>query len=531
MAEQVKEEWIINNRNIFGLPQDINLSLSSIQFEILDQIEDKKINSISDYLGAEIDITNELFLTQSLTIKVIFKDFLGIDNFHQLGANSLNCHMILLYLQLTLFNEYYSESHKNILPFSEYQSQYNKLLENYLSSNIDTDEQDFIKTELTLCENLITELDKPIYNVISPLNKILDKPCEFKKNLINSIDKRKKHLKQKENELVPKIKALFKFIEFLHSNIDSFKKYDEVINELHLLDKERQKVTPRKNFADKLKYDEVQAKIEDKFKVIQENIIKLIQAKATELNICNLNKTETLWNWNISEISNLKENFSKKDLPEIFRHKRKYLEYRTKTNCTYFQDFFFNDLDEILKELFDYFKETKQNEFEHFEAKSLQVNSFEEAIKEIQKGHTKFTLPNAFLSNPSNIQQPKNEAPPQPIKTKADILKENLQKGGFYNLEKVQALTEPNQNELINLISENMAYSIAMFDYLGFCDFLDNEKGTKYKANHYLSRLYNENAKDGTQAKHYRNSLINNKKRYTSYLHKEKVIKDYEKLK
>lgn len=264
--------------------------------------------------------------------------------------------------------------------------------------------------------------------------------------------------KPKLNEIPTKVKALFKFIEYLHSNIDSFKKYDEVINELHLLDKERQKVTPRKNFADKLKYDEVQAKIEDKFKVIQENIIKLIQAKATELNICNLNKTETLWNWNISEISNLKENFSKKDLPEIFRHKRKYLEYRTKTNCTYFQDFFFNDLDEILKELFDYFKETKQNEFEHFEAKSLQVNSFEEAIKEIQKGHSKFTLPNNFLSNRSNIQQPKNEPlSPQPMS-----IEENR--------------TNKKINELFEVM-DNKGYKYAFMteqDYNTFTDILTN---------------------------------------------------------
>jgi len=123
------------------------------------------------------------------------------------------------------------------------------------------------------------------------------------------------------------------------------------------------------------------------------------------------------------------------------------------------------------------------------------------------------------------------DLPPQPIRTKADILIENLQKGGFYNLEKVQNLSDTGQNKLIKLLLSSMAYGIAMFDYLGFCDFLDNEKGTKYKANQYLSKLYKENAKDGTQAKHYRNSLVNNKPRYTSYLHKEKVIKDYEQLK
>ena len=128
--------------------------------------------------------------------------------------------------------------------------------------------------------------------------------------------------------------------------------------------------------------------------------------------------------------------------------------------------------------------------------------------------------------------QPQKKAlPPQPIRTKADIFKENLQQGGFYNLEKVQRLTQEGQNELVELICENMAYGIAMFDYLDFCEFLDKEKGTKEKANFYLSRLYNKKVKDGTRSRHLRNSLINNKPRHTSYLHIEKTIKDYEKLK
>ena len=128
-------------------------------------------------------------------------------------------------------------------------------------------------------------------------------------------------------------------------------------------------------------------------------------------------------------------------------------------------------------------------------------------------------------------EQGKESVPPQPIQTKADVLKDNLQKGGFYNLKKVQSLSEIGQNNLIELLLQSMAYSIAMFDYLGFCEFLDKEKATKYKANHFLSKLFNDNAKDGTQARHYRNSLMSNKPRYTSYLHKEKVIKDYEQLK
>lgn len=218
--------------------------------------------------------------------------------------------------------------------------------------------------------------------------------------------------------ITPKIKALFQFIEYLHSNIDNFKQYDEVLNELYLLDKERKQLSPRKNFKDKLKYDEVQAEIKDNFKVVRENILEPIKTKATELNICDLNKTETLWNWNSTEIHQLKENFRNEDLPEIFKHKSKYIEYRKKTKGEAFfgLGFFFDDLDELLKELFDYFKETDYNEFEAFETKAIQANDIGEAVKLFQQGHTKFTLPNSLLK-PSTVQQQPNiePLPPQPI--------------------------------------------------------------------------------------------------------------------
>lgn len=228
--------------------------------------------------------------------------------------------------------------------------------------------------------------------------------------------------------ITDKIKTLFSFIEFLHSNIEKFKQYDEVINELYLLDNERKKLKPRKNFTDKLKYDEIQYELKNKFKVIKENIIQQIQAKANELNICYLNKTETLWNWNISEVHNLKENFSKNDITEILQHKSKYIEFRTKTNCTYFQDFFFDDLDEILKELFDFFKESTENEFEVFETKTIQVNSFREAVEQIQKGQKKITLPIDFL-NLSQVQQSNNEVlPPYQTETKTGNLNLEIDK-------------------------------------------------------------------------------------------------------
>lgn len=207
--------------------------------------------------------------------------------------------------------------------------------------------------------------------------------------------------------ITDRITALFKFIEFLHSNSKNFTQYNENVNELQTLLLERSKLSPSKNFKDKLMYDEMQLILEGKFKILEENIIQLIQAKATELNICDLKKPETLWNWNIGDICSLKEHFNQYDLSEIFIHKSKYLEYRTVTSFTYFQDLFFRHLDGILKELFSYFEEPDQNEFEVFENKAIQVNDISEAFNLLKNGNKKFTLPVDFLTE-TKIQQPNN---------------------------------------------------------------------------------------------------------------------------
>lgn len=122
--------------------------------------------------------------------------------------------------------------------------------------------------------------------------------------------------------------------------------------------------------------------------------------------------------------------------------------------------------------------------------------------------------------------------PPQQTETKTDKLKAGLGKYGFFELPKVKQLSEPNKQHLVELISINpMPYGIAMFDYLGFCEYLDREQGTKYKADQILSRLYNNKAKDGTSAKHYRRSLIKPLPRYKAGEYKETVKTDYQKLK
>jgi len=82
-------------------------------------------------------------------------------------------------------------------------------------------------------------------------------------------------------------------------------------------------------------------------------------------------------------------------------------------------------------------------------------------------------------------------SPPQQSETKTDKLKEQLTKYGFFELLKIKQLSEQNKQDLIDLIIKNkMPYGIAMFDFLGFCEYLDKEQGTKYKADNILSRLF-----------------------------------------
>lgn len=121
---------------------------------------------------------------------------------------------------------------------------------------------------------------------------------------------------------------------------------------------------------------------------------------------------------------------------------------------------------------------------------------------------------------------------PEILQTKTDKLKTSLFSYGFFELPMVKKLSETNRDKLVELLSSNqMPYGIAMFDELGFCEYLDKEKGTKFKANIIISRLYNEKAKDGTSSRHLRNSLIKPSDRYNAGNYKETVKKDYQNLK
>ena len=259
--------------------------------------------------------------------------------------------------------------------------------------------------------------------------------------------------------ITPKIKALFQFIEFLHSNIENFKQYDEVINELNILKKEWSKLEQDKNFVEKLKYDQLKAKIEKKFLIINKNINEPIQAKAKELNLYDFNNIKALWG--SSDIYHLKENFSEDDLPDILHHIDKYIEFRTGTDYMNIQYFFRNELDKDLKKLCDFFNEDKKNEFEVFETKTIPVNSIQETVEQFQKGNRKVSLPMDFL-NPSKVQQNNNETlPPQPIKANESRTKqvitenfETMDKKGY----EYAFMTEQDYNTFTDILTNFFEY-------------------------------------------------------------------------
>lgn len=217
-----------------------------------------------------------------------------------------------------------------------------------------------------------------------------------------------------------KIKILFEFIDYLDENKSEYiEKYIPLCNELKILDTERNNLKPSENYSDKQKYDSIQNQIEKKFSPITTNIYNPITNKLKELEIWSGDKAySSIWNNNISEITEFKRNFKSEDIKTVIEYKQKYLKFRTETNSDFLcLTFIFNALDDILKQLFDFFKDSKENEFDSFETKTIQVDSFEKVAKGLveNKGkNVKYNIPddtlfkkrneNELIKNQTNIK-------------------------------------------------------------------------------------------------------------------------------
>lgn len=218
-----------------------------------------------------------------------------------------------------------------------------------------------------------------------------------------------------------KIHALFEFIEFLDKNKKIYiEKYIPLCNKLKKLDKERSALNPNENYKDKRSYEQIQKEIAQKFKPITENIYEPITSKLKELGIWSGDEVYTsIWNNNISEIEDFKRTFSEDDIQTVFNYKDKYLRFRTETNNDFLcLSFVFSNLDEIFKTLFDYFKDNKENEFELFETKTIEVGDFNEIAKNLKNNignNVKYSIPSETFFNQNRntskdkIQNKQNE--------------------------------------------------------------------------------------------------------------------------
>lgn len=204
-----------------------------------------------------------------------------------------------------------------------------------------------------------------------------------------------------------KIQALFDFIDYLDRNkIEYIEKYIPLCNELNNLATQRAKLNPNKNYIDKQRYDKIQNQITEKFQPITQNIYIPVLNKLRELEIWAGDDVFTsIWNSNISAISDFKKNFTPEDVLQVINYKQKYLSFRIDTNTNFLcLQFVLQNLDEILKELFDFFKDTNENKFDSFETKTIEVNSMEDAVKgfiETKGKNVKFSFPNKdFFKSP-----------------------------------------------------------------------------------------------------------------------------------
>ncbi len=248
--------------------------------------------------------------------------------------------------------------------------------------------------------------------------------------------------------MIPKkIQALFDFIDYLNNNKDEYvEKYIPLCNELKILGNQREELKPNSNYIDKQKYDRLQTQISEKFSPITLNIYKPITRKLRELEIWSGDDTfNSIWNSNSSKIYDFKNNFKSEDIPQVMEYKHKYLSFRNETNTDFLcLHFVFTYLDELFKELFDFFKDSDKNEFSNFETETIKVNNIEEAVRgfaENKGKNVKFTIPTDSIYNGKKDE---------PIKPSSTSIKNEFIMG-----DKIKVGDIPNNNGQINIGKKN----------------------------------------------------------------------------
>jgi hypothetical protein len=214
--------------------------------------------------------------------------------------------------------------------------------------------------------------------------------------------------------MIPKqVEALFKFIDFLNDNKKVYiNDYIPLCIELKALDEKRRDLNPDENYKSKQLYDKVQSEIKEKFSPLLDNIYSPITAKLQELEIWSGDEIFTsIWNNNIGDVGDFKRNFTSEDIDVVMEYKEKYISFRGETNSNFMcLSLIIRSLDEILKELFDFFKDTNENEFSSFEAKVVEGKNLEDAIKTLirsREENLSFSIPLASIQGSVSKNQEK----------------------------------------------------------------------------------------------------------------------------
>ncbi|MDM1092094.1 hypothetical protein HX063_04720 [Myroides odoratimimus] len=207
-----------------------------------------------------------------------------------------------------------------------------------------------------------------------------------------------------------RVLEIFKFIDFLYSNINEFNKYDGVIQECILLREQRNQINPNNNYKLKLKYDEINKKLIDQNEIYEKYRVQPVICKAEEFKVID---SEDVGGMSIESnckyaLLDLKNNFSIEDVDLINEHKEKYIEYRTKVDNKICLSMFFDHFDSCVKSFFNYFHEViGENKFAGIETEYIEVDSLEQFHIHSNLGNkVKMTLPfNSFFNLQSNEKE------------------------------------------------------------------------------------------------------------------------------
>lgn len=208
-----------------------------------------------------------------------------------------------------------------------------------------------------------------------------------------------------------RIEALFDFIDFLDANKQEYiNKYIPLCEEIGRLDSQKSGLNPSSNYIDKQKYDALKKEISEKFEPIHQQVYLPFVNKLIELKIWSGDDAyASIWNNNSAAIIDFKEHFEIVDIEKVMAYKHKYLNFRKETNSNFLSlHMMLNSLDQIYKTLFDFFKDTPENEFEHFEATIIEVDSIENMAEQLttaRRGNQIFSLPLDSLLNYQNIRK------------------------------------------------------------------------------------------------------------------------------